>query len=426
MLCHEARAAKRVLMPEVYYRGKAFRQPKAALGEARSVSASVALEKMMPFLKRIGVTRVADLTGLTRSGIPVANAVRPSLSGPSVTHGKGLTVKAAMASACGEAIERYHASEAPPPTFLSTYRDLEKHHAVVPLEQLPLSRHSLFNANRTECWALGWDIANQQEVAVPYGLASMKPSDTGDPFSFQVTSNGFANGSNFLEALCQALLEVIERDAITCNVLSAYNQGSYYPSTRIDLETIAYPVCTELLARLEAAGHKAALFDCTTDTDVPTCLCYIADRRADSGEIYGGMGSSLDPCTAMIRAITEAVQSVAVHHTGTRDVLWRDDFYYSTLSSTPDFLERLSKVECRVDARQLKSEATETFEGDIHVCVQKLARVGITQIIVFDLTVADLDGSVVKVIVPGLEGCYEFHTYSPGSRAQRYMKGVQN
>ncbi|MBN2439443.1 MAG: YcaO-like family protein [Deltaproteobacteria bacterium] len=414
-------------MNEIRYRGKRYCQRKAVSGEARSLSASAALRKMMPFLKRIGVTRVANLTGMTRTGIPVANAVRPGLCGPSVTHGKGLTVEAAMASACGEAIERYHAFEAPPHAFPSTYRDLEKRHAVIPLERLPLSKHSLFNPDVVEYWALGWDIANQQEVAVPLSLASMAASPAAlNTCSFQCTSNGFAHGSNFPEALCQALLELIERDAMACTEMPAYSRKFRFPPTRIDPGSIEYPVVKELLARLHAADFEAAIFDCTVDTEVATCKCSIAERRVESGEIYYGMGASLDPCTAMVRAITEAVQGVAVYHTGTRDVCFRDDFYYPALASTRTFLGYLEKEECRVDARKRKSEATETFEGDITVCLRKLAKVGITQVIVFDLTVPDFDGSVVKVVAPGLEGCHDFHIYTPGGRALRYMEGAQN
>jgi ribosomal protein S12 methylthiotransferase accessory factor len=48
----------------------------------------------------MGVTRIANVTGLDRIGIPVAIAVRPNSRSVSVAQGKGQTVPLALAPPC--------------------------------------------------------------------------------------------------------------------------------------------------------------------------------------------------------------------------------------------------------------------------------------------------------------------------------------
>src|SRR5687767_1191760 len=66
-------------------------------------------------LSRFGITRVADVTGLDRIGIPVVVAVRPAAKSLSVAQGKGLSLDAAIVSAIMESIEVWHAEHAAHP-----------------------------------------------------------------------------------------------------------------------------------------------------------------------------------------------------------------------------------------------------------------------------------------------------------------------
>jgi ribosomal protein S12 methylthiotransferase accessory factor len=75
-----------------------------------------------------------------------------------------------------------------------------------------------------------------------------------------------------------------------------------------------------------------------------------------------------------------------------------------------------------VDARERPSLATDSFEGDVRYVLGRLKAVGLDQVIVFDLTLPGFDVSVVRVVVPGLEG-YVIDYYSPGPRAVAFSKG---
>ena len=57
----------------------------------RTKSPEETLGTIAAHLPRMGVVRLADLTGLDRIGVPVAAAVRPNAAGGTLVYGKGLT-----------------------------------------------------------------------------------------------------------------------------------------------------------------------------------------------------------------------------------------------------------------------------------------------------------------------------------------------
>ena len=71
---------------------------------------------------QMGITRVANVTGLDRVGIPVVMVVRPNSRSVAVSQGKGLTVAAAKASGVMEAAELWHAEHITKPLKLASYR----------------------------------------------------------------------------------------------------------------------------------------------------------------------------------------------------------------------------------------------------------------------------------------------------------------
>ena len=74
-------------------------------GTHRSVTPRDTLRRIAPHLGEFGITRVANITGLDRVGIPVYVAVRPNARSLSVSQGKGVDRDAAKASAIGESVE---------------------------------------------------------------------------------------------------------------------------------------------------------------------------------------------------------------------------------------------------------------------------------------------------------------------------------
>jgi len=77
------------------------------IGTHRVVSPVQTLERVEPYLAEMGITRLANVTGLDRVGIPVVMAMRPNSRSVAVSQGKGVDLDAAKASAVMESVESW-------------------------------------------------------------------------------------------------------------------------------------------------------------------------------------------------------------------------------------------------------------------------------------------------------------------------------
>src|SRR6201999_785112 len=74
----------------------------------RSRDPEETLRLLLPHLERHGITRLANVTGLDRIGIPVYQAIRPNSRGLSLSQGKGVDEVSAQVSALMESLECHH------------------------------------------------------------------------------------------------------------------------------------------------------------------------------------------------------------------------------------------------------------------------------------------------------------------------------
>src|SRR5215472_7659717 len=81
---------------------------KSCRGTHRCVAPTDTLARVRPFAAQMGITRLGNVTGLDRIGIPVVVAVRPNSRSVSVSQGKGIELPQAMTSALMEAVEGFH------------------------------------------------------------------------------------------------------------------------------------------------------------------------------------------------------------------------------------------------------------------------------------------------------------------------------
>lgn len=416
-------------IPPVLFRGEALHLDKAADGEGTSahpVSADEAWQRFAPFLEKTGVTRISDITRLDRIGIPVFNVLRPSLNGYTTAHGKGFTSTAARLSAAGESLERWYATSMPIPPFRATWNDLARSFPMLPPERLALTPHSFFHKDLEIPWILGWDIVAQEEIPLPCELVRLSPGGEDKNIAtltegllFQCSSNGLACGVHLLEAISQALLEVIERDSVTCCTMAARARGLSAPVFRVvRLESIPFPKVRDLLDRIRTAGLEILLADNGTDVGIPTWNCFLFDMREPTlpGCAAHGMGSSLDHETAMIRAITEAIQGRCVFLSGVRDIVPSKEFHSSASVDARFFLKLATGgITETLDFAGMEDTPSDTFEEDVRECLERLAAIGLDRVIVFRLSREDDPVQAVKVVVPGAEG-YIFPYYQPGTR----------
>jgi ribosomal protein S12 methylthiotransferase accessory factor len=404
------------LHPPLRYAGRTFRADKEFFGGThRAMPPEETLERIQPHLGLAGITRVADITGLDTLGLPVTVAIRPPSGTLAVEGGKGVSLAAAFASAAMEGIERFVGESDPVGETLGTVAEVADS-LPVSADRLPMFRYASVSPDRRYAWTHMHDLRTGRECLAPRDLVSLPTGEPGVSFSFPwaAGSNGLASGNNLPEAVCAALYEVIERDATSCWQL-AHRRGT--PRLVVDPETIDGPVIAELLEMLGHAGVDAQIAWCPTDVEVPTCLAHLVDRRPGMG-VYKGYGCHLDPEIAMIRAVTEAVQSRTIFVAGSRDDLLRP--MYEALKRS----DVLTPTEFREGARlvsvsEIPNRATSTFHGDVAVMVELLGRAGLEHVLVRELDASAFEVAVARVLVPGLEP-YQFQWVAAGERALRF------
>lgn len=404
---------------EIHINGVAYTAEKGFhAGTQRTTPPERTLDRIRSVAPTVGLTRLADITGLDRIGIPTVVGYRPAAPSLTVSGGKGFTTLAAMVSAGMEAVEIWHAENLQLDVLHESHAVLDDMGLTMAEHHLPLTNHSLFDPRRPEPWVMGWDLMAQKAVAVPQAVVSMGNTarvPTRRWLPFAAGSNGLAGGNHLLEALAAALYEVVERDAIACSRAAPTGMTG-----RVDLATVTDPLVRSLIDRFDAADVSAYLFDITVDTEVPTYTAVVADRRDPAMGLYRGYGAHLDPSIAMIRALTEAAQARLLLIAGSRDDYFTRDQRMNRFMGDGR-RDAFDAIPATVRADRHESGATSSFGQDVTVVLDRLRAAGLHSAIVVDLTHPDLQVPVVRVVVPGLEG-YMFDFYRKGPRALAYAR----
>jgi ribosomal protein S12 methylthiotransferase accessory factor len=411
-------------VPRLHWHGPLPDSAKQAVaGVPRAAPLGATLERCWTAARAAGVTRVADITGLDRVGIPVVLAIRPSSAWLAVDAGKGTSAPAARVSALMESIERHSAQMWRPEPFVACHADLVRGGSVPPWQSLPFAGASAAHPEAEERWVRGWDLAGGRPLDLPFCMVGYDAgrSHGTDAVGFQPGSNGLAAASDLAEAACGALYELVERDAIAC--WEARTAGRA-PGPRVALGTVPYALPCELAERFRQAGVEPLVFDCTSDLGVPVFAASLVDLRRPGAPLAGGYGCHLDPEVALTRALTEAAQSRAVDIAGSRDDLPAVALRRLGACLDPARSRALLDLPEVPGAGAHRDAATPTFGGDIEVLIGRLGEAGLKHVAVYDLTAESLRIPAVRVAVPGLEGYPHSAAYHPGPRARAAAGGA--
>jgi YcaO-like protein with predicted kinase domain len=387
-------------------------------GTHRSVPPEETWLRIAPMLQRFGVTRVADITGLDRIGIPVAIAIRPMSRSIAVAAGKGESLVAAKVSAAMEAIECAHAETIDHPLKFASRMEISAKNRAPEFSQLPLLEHATLSEQSRLLWIKGVSIEDGEPVMVPYELvhAHYCPFNLPASGAFLATTNGLSSGNTFTEAVSHGLFEVIERDALNLWTRQAPAQRR---ARLLGMPLEGSPLAQETIQRLEYAGFRTAVWDITSDIQVPAFHCIIVDKADPDGHPGTGTGCHPDKNIAIFRALSEAAQVRGVYISGGRDDLVRGEYEADHLQSFRQLLDgQLDGCARGSSLAEVPTRSVEFFEEDIAWATERIASVGCGPVIVVDLSQLGTEISVVRVIVPGLEGPHADNG-RPGERAQR-------
>jgi YcaO-like protein with predicted kinase domain len=387
-------------------------------GTHRLVAPGATFERVAPLRARMGITRIANVTGLDRIGIPVVMVCRPNSRSIAVSQGKGLDLDAARVSGLMESVEGYHAERIDRPLRLASLQSMQERHPVVDVDALPGVTHSRFGPNLRLLWIEGKDLISMAPVWLPYEIVHSDytlPQLAGSG-CFLASTNGLASGNHLLEAINHAICEVVERDATSIwNPLHA----RWRAPTRLDLGTVDDDDCVQVVERLDRAGFEVAVWDIASDIGIAAFYCLIVDRRDERAHSGAGAGAHCARGVALLRALSEAVQVRTTYIAGSRDDLHREGFAAAAIEQK---LRRAHVLMAgggpRRDFRTILSHDGEDFADDLAWLLARLRSVGIEQVVAVDLTYPDLAIPVVRVVIPGLEGPDDHPRYVPGPRAR--------
>jgi ribosomal protein S12 methylthiotransferase accessory factor YcaO len=348
----------------------------------RAVDPTLTLARVRPLLRGMGITRIANITGLDRVGIPVVNVYRPNARSNALSQGKGLDLDAAKASGVMEAIETHCAERILHPLKLARATEMARHHLLPDLAALPRPKGSRFTEESQILWIEGRDLMSDGEIWLPMELVHADftlPAASGAG-QFLLSTSGLASGNVLAEAISHGIAEVIERDAAGRTVVR----------------------------RLTGAELAVGVWDMTTDVGIAAFCCRIveaADGPAAIGLPAAGYGCHPNRSVALLRALTEAAQARLSAISGARDDIGPDMY------RRPDDPELVAQRQMIVsssaesyDFKSVPDKQTNSVDEDLTYQLAALRGAGLDQVIVVDLSPADSDAiAVARVVVPGLE-----------------------
>ena len=386
-------------------------------GTHRVVAPSQTLAQFRPLASRMGITRLGNITGLDRIGIPVFVAVRPNSRSVSVSQGKGLDVAQAMASALMEAIEGFHAEEVGEGRRTS-YRELASNYGVVDPRTLCTTGRP-FDLNASISWLEGFDLLRQEPCWLPAEIVHTDYTQPLDGY-FLAGSNGLASGNHLVEAISCAVCELIERDAVALWSASGIRARA---RRALDIGSIDDSDCRALLAKYDKAGIDVRIWNVTTEIGIAAFLCDIRDPSADEPRRlrhFHGAGCHPDRAIALARALTEAAQTRLTYITGIRDDLLPLEYEEPPNADIVDALLDALRHESQPHLfREVPSFAADDLGQDLKWELERLHSAGVTRVVAIDLTRPEFGIPVVRVVIPGLEGDIRHPHYIPGARARR-------
>ena len=424
-------------------------------------SAEDTLSEIIQPCKRIGVTRISDITHLDKLRIPNYSAVLPGTEDSIwVYSGKGSTRAHARASALMEAIERHSSlSSTNPKCFIQgTFLELSKSYNKVlhPDEVVEPVNQSFNDKDSIMDFLPGYDMLAKEEILVPAQLALSKY--IANPHSVHVFSythtNGLASGNVMEEAICHALCEVIERDASSIADLCAssmphnilvkltnslesncgyqiarfsaedkfVDDPSIFPDVDISEISNDFGPLRSLVKRYAKAVIPLLVKDITQkDIGIATFVASSIEWIShDYGYFAKGHGTHPDARIALIRAITEVSQTRAANIQGARDDLNKvryrenDEIYKRKWQFMPASLSPFHQESVKnVEFSKIKTYTNKYILDDIRLILNSLKQAGLKRAIIVDLTNPSIGIPVVRAIVPGLE-TFEVAKYTDG------------
>ncbi len=355
-------------------------------------SSAGSLQALAPLLPGFGISRIADVTGLDRVGLPVAAVYRPNARSAVVSHGAGADFETARLAGVMEAVERFHAENVALPSKLGGILDLAPSHHLLEIG-------SSVSADKSAPlrWVEGTDLLSEAAVWLPLDLVHLDRT-----VASPASSTGLAAGFSAAEAQRHALCEIVERDAAASWFAMPPKAQA---ATRLDLRTVNSEDALALLERIAAAGLHAAVWDATSDIGVAVLLCNLVESGTGPlppAASAWGMAAHADRGMALVKCLEEALQARLATIAAVSD-----DIGFSDLAPIDGgaVMARIEAVRQGAGQRAfhgIPTRPADTAAGEVAWLLDRFRAAGFRRAIAIDLTRPEFGIPVVRVVVPGV------------------------
>ncbi|MGC3997632.1 MAG: YcaO-like family protein [Anaeromyxobacter sp.] len=360
----------------------------------------------------LGITRIARLTGLDRTGVEVASAVRPDGHVLQVTNGKGFSFAEAARGAVMEAAELWAAERCQPALegwSAEALRRSEGEGVLGPAALEPELGDALEGLRLA--WCAGRGLLGPDRAWVPFdAVACPPPGAPLRPAFLRWTSSGMGAHPDPAGALLHALLEAVERDQLARALPEGFTEGDV-ARRLLDPASLAAaaPGAAALAASLAARGLRVHLLDLCPglrrrgsdgppplDLGLPAAAAVLCDAPGGPVPVAAGYACRTTRDGALCAALLEAAQSRATEIHGAReDVVGGDRHAAAPLAWL------LAAARPRREAARLPTLRPARPAALARAVLAGLSRAGLDRAVAVDLP-APAGVAVVKVLVPGL------------------------
>ncbi len=268
------------------------------LNSVRERSSEETLKIILPYAKKAGITRLADLTHLDQASIPVYTAIRPMSKSLTTSQGKSENPIDAIVGAYMESLEVYFAEN-----VLPEIQDKAFSGEPLFIDPNKLPSNVTYSDEYRHNWCKGQSFIDEQSYYIPMQFLSLDTTNR-EVLIQAVDTTGVASGNSYNEALVHSLLECIERKFCIRDAKALGVDGDFALLTELQKE------------------HRVKLSYHANSYDVCVISCVIQSKYDyDSQMTFSGYGAHMNKEIALARALTEAMQSKVTTVAGSRDDL---------------------------------------------------------------------------------------------------------
>lgn len=265
------------------------------VGTHRVCPPEITLDRIREKFSTMGITRLAELTGMDKAGVAVYQAINPTSPTRAISLGRGITRVLASISAAMRSLEVWHSERMEPTIENASIAELSDI-SLCRLKKPCMSASNACKDNDRIAWTEAFTVLSNQRTWIPYDRVSLTDMATASASPHYLC--GVASGNSKVESILHGLYEIIEHDAV---IRAAKTGGGQL----LQLDDVG-PDCSILLERMQRSDINVAVYNLSDLAGMP---CFRSVIWSPSyPHRFSGYGCHLNRSVALSRALTDSAQ----------------------------------------------------------------------------------------------------------------------